>query len=46
MISRFVEFALRQSLFVWLGLAIFVGGGAIAFQRSTPAEPPRKSKSR
>ena len=32
MISRFVEFALRQSLFVWLGLAIFVGGGAIAFQ--------------
>ena len=32
MIGRFVEFALRQSLFVWLGLAIFVGGGAIAFQ--------------
>ncbi|MBC7703013.1 MAG: efflux RND transporter permease subunit [Rhodoferax sp.] len=32
MINRFVEFALRQSLFVWLGLAIFVGGGAIAFQ--------------
>ena len=32
MIARFVEFALRQSLFVWLGLAIFVGGGAIAFQ--------------
>lgn len=32
MISRLVEFALRQSLFVWLGLAIFVGGGAIAFQ--------------
>ena len=32
MIARFVEFALRQSLFVWLGLAIFIGGGAIAFQ--------------
>ena len=32
MIRRFVEFALRQSLFVWLGLAIFIGGGAIAFQ--------------
>ena len=32
MIGRFIEFSLRQSLFVWLGLAIFVGGGAIAFQ--------------
>ena len=32
MIRGFVEFALRQSLFVWLGLAIFIGGGAIAFQ--------------
>ena len=32
MIGRLVEFALRQSLFVWLGLAIFIGGGTIAFQ--------------
>ncbi len=32
MIRRFVEFALRQPLFIWLGLAIFVGGGALAFQ--------------
>ena len=32
MIGRVVEFALRQSLFIWLGLAIFIGAGAIAFQ--------------
>ena len=32
MIRRFVEFALRQPLFIWLGLAIFIGGGALAFQ--------------
>jgi cobalt-zinc-cadmium resistance protein CzcA len=32
MMQRFVQFALRQPLFVWLGLALFVGGGAIAFQ--------------
>jgi cobalt-zinc-cadmium resistance protein CzcA len=30
--KRFVEFALRQPLFIWLGLALFVGGGVIAFQ--------------
>lgn len=30
--QKFVEFALRQSLFVWLGLAIFVAGGVAAFQ--------------
>ena len=30
--NRFVEFALRQSLYVWLALAVFVGGGVIAFQ--------------
>jgi cobalt-zinc-cadmium resistance protein CzcA len=29
---RFVEFALRQSLFIWLGLAIFIGAGTLAFQ--------------
>jgi heavy metal efflux system protein len=32
MIRRFVEFSLRQPLFIWLGLAIFIGGGALAFQ--------------
>ena len=32
MIDRFVQFALKQPLFVWLGLALFIGGGAIAFQ--------------
>ena len=37
MIRRFVEFALRQSLFIWLGLAIFVGAGAIAF-KNLPVE--------
>ena len=30
--KRFVEFALRQPLFIWLALALFVGGGVIAFQ--------------
>ena len=30
--KRFVEFALRQPLFIWLGLALFVGGGVLAFQ--------------
>ena len=29
---KFVEFALRQPLFIWLGLALFVGGGLLAFQ--------------
>ena len=29
---RFVEFALRQPLFIWLGLALFVGAGLLAFQ--------------
>ncbi|MDQ6683485.1 MAG: CusA/CzcA family heavy metal efflux RND transporter, partial [Pseudomonadota bacterium] len=37
MIRRIVEFALRQPLFIWLGLALFVGAGAIAFQ-SLPVE--------
>lgn len=32
MIDRLVRFALVQPLFVWLGLALFVGAGAIAFQ--------------
>jgi len=32
MINRIVQFALKQPLFVWLGLALFIGGGAIAFQ--------------
>ncbi|MDP3083625.1 MAG: CusA/CzcA family heavy metal efflux RND transporter [Rubrivivax sp.] len=32
MINRIVEFSLRQPLFVWLGLAIFVVAGGIAFQ--------------
>ena len=30
--KRFVEFALRQPLFIWLGLALFVGAGVLAFQ--------------
>ena len=25
MMQRFVQFALRQPLFVWLGLALFIG---------------------
>ena len=32
MISRLVEFSLKQPLFVWLGLMLFVGAGGIAFQ--------------
>jgi len=32
MMARFVQFALRQPLFIWLGLALFIGGGTIAFQ--------------
>ncbi|MGY8526817.1 efflux RND transporter permease subunit [Paracidovorax citrulli] len=32
MISRIVNFALHQTLFVWLGLALFVGGGLYAFK--------------
>jgi cobalt-zinc-cadmium resistance protein CzcA len=30
--QRFVAFALRQPLFVWLALALFIGAGAIAFE--------------
>ena len=30
--KKLVDFALRQPLFVWLGLALFIGGGALAFQ--------------
>ncbi len=30
--KRFVEFALRQPLFIWLALALFVGSGVLAFQ--------------
>ncbi len=30
--EKFVQFALRQPLFIWLGLALFIGAGAIAFQ--------------
>jgi cobalt-zinc-cadmium resistance protein CzcA len=37
MINRIVQFALRQPLFVWLGLALFVGAGAIAF-KNLPVE--------
>jgi cobalt-zinc-cadmium resistance protein CzcA len=29
--NKFIEFALRQPLFIWLGLALFVGGGVLAF---------------
>ena len=32
MMQRFVQFSLRQPLFIWLGLALFVGAGMIAFQ--------------
>lgn len=32
MISRIVNFALHQKLFVWLGLIIFVAGGLAAFK--------------
>lgn len=32
MMNRFVQFALRQALMVWLALAVFVGAGVIAFQ--------------
>ena len=37
MINRVVQFALRQPLFVWLGLALFVGAGTIAF-KNLPVE--------
>ena len=30
--NRLVQFALRQPLFIWLGLALFIGAGVIAFQ--------------
>ncbi len=30
--NKLVQFALRQPLFVWLGLALFIGAGAVAFQ--------------
>jgi cobalt-zinc-cadmium resistance protein CzcA len=33
MIDRIVSFALKQPLFVVLGLALFVGGGIVAFKR-------------
>ena len=29
---KLVEFSLRQPLFIWLGLALFVGAGLLAFQ--------------
>ena len=32
MINRIVQFSLRQPLFIWLGLALFVGAGSLAFQ--------------
>ncbi len=32
MMQRFVEFSLRQPLFIWLGLALFTGAGVLAFQ--------------
>jgi Cu/Ag efflux pump CusA len=32
MISRIVNFALHQKLFVWLGLIIFIAGGLAAFK--------------
>ncbi|MBW8892762.1 MAG: efflux RND transporter permease subunit [Burkholderiales bacterium] len=32
MINRLVQFSLKRPLFVWLGLALFIGAGAIAFQ--------------
>ena len=32
MMQKFVQFSLRQPLFIWLGLALFVGAGVIAFQ--------------
>ncbi|MDZ5460663.1 efflux RND transporter permease subunit [Azohydromonas lata] len=35
--NRFVQFALKQSLMVWLALAVFVGAGAIAF-KNLPVE--------
>lgn len=37
MIGRIVAFALHQPLFVWLGLALFVAGGTVAF-KSLPIE--------
>ena len=30
--QKFVQFALHQPLFIWLGLALFIGAGSIAFQ--------------
>ncbi|NBT10757.1 MAG: efflux RND transporter permease subunit [Betaproteobacteria bacterium] len=32
MINRFVQFSLRQPLFIWLALTLFVGAGTLAFQ--------------
>lgn len=32
MINRLVQFSLRQPLFIWLGLALFIGSGVLAFQ--------------
>ena len=32
MMKRFVQFALNQPLFIWLGLALFVAAGVLAFQ--------------
>ena len=32
MMQRFVQFSLRQPLFIGLGLALFIGAGVIAFQ--------------
>ncbi|MDZ5461319.1 efflux RND transporter permease subunit, partial [Azohydromonas lata] len=32
MMNRFVQFALKQALMVWLALAVFIGAGVIAFQ--------------
>jgi cobalt-zinc-cadmium resistance protein CzcA len=32
MMNRFVQFALKQPLMIWLALAVFIGSGVIAFQ--------------
>ena len=32
MINRIVQFSLRQPLFIWLALTLFVGAGTLAFQ--------------
>ncbi len=37
MINRVVQFSLRQPLFIWLGLALFIGAGSLAF-KNLPVE--------